>query len=452
MKCNPTIYIYGNIIIFFSSLYTKNIMEENKWIIGGKDVRKKIKKNNEKDKIKYLSQGAYGCVFYPGFDCEGDLQSKKYITKLEVKKKSVINEFDIGEHIRNNIKNYNTMFAPILSYCPILVSKINKRSVTECDLIRKKDKILYSTKIRYVGQKTLEPYLYSLLEEKKDSSFFNKQLFETHIYLTNSMEKLIQNKIVHFDMKENNILYDNKQHLPIIIDFGLSFRIDLLKSDIAYRKAFFIFVSTCTWWCLEISIISFVVFKTYNRYNSSFSNKKMKISSSWMKDTIDMNHLLDIVDDYYNNNYNIILISKYWGKEVEISKQKWKDYITNTLYTKDNSGEYTKKTGEEIVKAFMQSWDTWDMFALSFIYLSFLHILCIDCFKDYQDFLVDYILAVPNERINISDYYNNLVLFSEKYAEVDSFNFNRDEYIQQSKNNKKNVNEFEQKINQMVRN
>jgi hypothetical protein len=63
-------------------------MEENKWIIGGIDVRKKIKKNNEK--IKYLSQGAYGCVFHPGFDCEGQIQSKKYITKLEVKKKSVI--------------------------------------------------------------------------------------------------------------------------------------------------------------------------------------------------------------------------------------------------------------------------------------------------------------------------------------------------------------------------
>lgn len=425
-------------------------MEENKWIIGGIDVRKKIKKNNAK--IKYLSQGAYGCVFHPGFDCQGKIQSNKYITKLEVKKKSVIKEFDISEYIRKYIKNFNTMFAPILYYCPILVSKINKRSVEECDLIQTKDKLLYSTKIRFVGKKTLEPYLFSLLEEKKDVSFFNKQLFETHIYLLNSIEKLIQNKIVHFDIKEDNIMYDNKQYLPIIIDFGLSFRIDLLKSDLAYQNAFIVFAPTCTWWCLEISIISFVVCKEYYRYNDFFSNKKRKISSSWMKDNIDINHLLDIVDDYYDNNNNIIMISNFWKKEVDISRQKWKDYITNTLYTKDknNSGQYTKKTGEEIVKAFMQSWDTWDMFALSFLYLSFLQKLCMDCFKDYQDFLVKYILAFSSERVNISEYYQQLILFSEQYVDINFFDFDRDEYIKKTKINRLLNDELEKNISQKI--
>jgi serine/threonine protein kinase len=333
------------------------------------------------------------------------------------------------------------MFAPILYYCPIMISKINKSSVKECDLVSKQDKMLYSTKIRYVGKKTLEPYLYSLLEEK-DVSFFNKQLFETHIYLTNSIEKLIHHKIVHFDIKEDNIMFDNKQYLPIMIDFGLSFRIDLLKSDVDYKKAFIIFVSTCTWWCLEISIISFVVCGEYKRFN-----KKTGFSSSWMKDNIDMNHLLYIVDDYYSNNSNMNMISIYWQKEVESSKQKWKDYITNTLYKKD-SNQYTKKTGEEIVKAFMQSWDTWDMFALSFLYLSFLQKLCIDCFKDYQDFLVHYILAVPGERIDLSEYYNHLVQFSEKYVDLDIFTFNKDEYIKKNKKNKQLITDLETKINQ----
>ena len=410
-------------------------MEENKWIIGGIDVRKKIKKNNEKDKIKYLSQGAYGCVFHPGFDCQGKIQSNKYITKLEVKKKTVIKEFEISEYIRKYIQNFNTMFAPILYYCPILVSKINKRSVEECDIIKKKDKIIYSTKIRYVGKKSLEPYLFSLLEEKKDVSFFNKQLFETHIYLLNSIEKLIQKKIVHFDIKEDNIMYDNKQSLPIIIDFGLSFRIDLLKSDVSYKNAFFIFAPTCEWWCLELSIISFVVCKEYNN-NIFDSKKKMNISSSWMKDNVDINDLLDVLDVYYYNNNNIISISRYWKKEVENSRQKWRDYITNTLYTKDNSGSYVKKTGEEIVKAFMQSWDTWDIFSLSFIYLSFLQKLCIDCFKDYQFFLVKYILAFSSERVSILEYYNQLVLFSEQYADIHFFDFDANEYIKKTKINK----------------
>jgi hypothetical protein len=167
-----------------------------------------------------------------------------------------------------------------------------------------------------------------------------------------------------------------------------------------------------------------------------------------MKDNIDMNHLLYIVDDYYSNNSNMNMISIYWKKEVERSKQKWKDYITNTLYKKDNSGQYTKKTGEEIVKAVMQSWDTWDMFALSFIYLSFLQKLCIDCLKDYQDFLVHYILAVPGERIDLSEYYNQLVQFSEKYVDLDIFTFNKDEYIKKYKVNKLLITDLETKINE----
>ena len=409
-------------------------MEENKWIIGGKDIRKKIKKNNQKNKIKYLSQGAYGCVFYPGLTCDLNTQSKKYISKIEIRKKTVIKEFEISEYIRNNIKNFNTMFAPILSYCPISVSKINKnlvKEVKDCDLIQKKDKVIYSTKIRYVGNYTLEPYLYSILKEN-DFSFFNKQLFETHIYLTNSIEKLIQQQIVHFDIKENNIMYDNSQFLPIIIDFGLSFRIDLLTSEISYKNSFIYFTNTCDWWCLEISIISFIVRETKN--------------TSWMKDNINIQYLLQIVEDYYTNNYNMRIISNFWQKEVEESKQKWIDYISNVLYKRDNSGEIT---GEKIVKAMMQSWDTWDMFSLSFIYLYFLQNLGLDSFQDYQEFLVKYILDFPSERIKIKDYYNQLVTFSEEYVELKNITFNKDTYTEKSKIKNVKYKELEKRMSQL---
>lgn len=393
---------------------------ENKWIIGGKDIRKKIKK--EKEKVKFLSQGAYGCVFHPGFTCKGNLQTKKYVTKLEIKKSAAIKEFEISEYIRKKIRHYNAMFAPIISYCPILVSKIEKDSIKECSLIENTEDVLYSTKIRYVGKQSLEPYLFSLID---NSSFFIKQLFETHIYLTNSIEKLIHSKIVHFDIKENNILYDNNQYLPIIIDFGLSFRIDLLDTDIRYENAFYVFVSTCTWWCLEIAIISFIVCKEYNPESAS---------SSWMNDQIPISYLLNIVEDYYTNNVNMILISKYWKKEVDISKNKWRDFIKKEFKNKNTSGK-------KIVEIIMQSWETWDMFALSFLYLSALQDLCIDCLKDYQDFLVKYILAFPlkNERINIKDYYKNLVFFSEKYSDLDTITFDRTQYFENKKKTKTNV-------------
>ena len=104
----------------------------------------------------------------------------------------------------------------------------------------------------------------------------------------------------------------------------------------------------------------------------------------------------------------------------------------------------------------MQSWDTWDIFALSFLYLSFLQKLCIDCFKDYQSFLVQYILAFPikieedkpNERIDIAEYYNQLVFFSEKYSDLNRFNFDKDEYSKKSKMDKLLIYDLEKKITQ----
>ena len=87
----------------------------------------------------------------------------------------------------------------------------------------------------------------------------------------------------------------------------------------------------------------------------------------------------------------------------------------------------------------MQSWETWDMFALSFLYLSVLQDLCINCLKDYQDFLVKYILAFPKERISIKDYYKNLVFFYEKYSDLDTITFDRTQYIENKKKTKTNV-------------
>lgn len=394
---------------------------ENKWIIIGGI---KMKKEN----IKFLSEGAYGCVFHPGFTCKkGNVQTKKYITKIEIKTETAEKEYEIGKYIRKKIPHYNTMFAPIISYCPLEVSKINKNAISQCSLI-KDEKIIYSTKIKYVGKQTLEPYLYSFLgEDQPTTYFFISQLFETHIYLTNSTEKLIHHKIVHFDIKENNIMYDTQQHLPIIIDFGLSFRIDLLKSNVDYENAFYFFNSTCVWWCLEISLISFIVCKEYN-----------PTSSNWITDIIDVTYLLAVLEHYYTENPNIQLISIHWEKEVEISKQNWKKYI---------STKFKNKTGKFIVEDLMQTFDRWDLFALTFMFLSFLQNLCVDCLEHYQDFLVKYILELPfKNKTGIKEYYSNLVSFSEEYADLKTLTFDADKYKENSSKSKLQILELEKKI------
>jgi serine/threonine protein kinase len=392
-------------------------------MIGGLD--KKIKKavKDQNNKIKYLTQGSYGCVYHPGFTCNGKLQSQKYITKIEIKEDSAVKEFEIGEYLRKKMRLFRTMFSPILSYCPISVSKINQNVIKQCDLFTKKNKILYSTKIKYVGEKSLEPFLYSFLQDETNTTFFITELFETHLYLTNSIKKLIQLKVVHYDIKENNVLYDTKQFLPIIIDFGLSFRIDLLTTDVAYKKAFYVYVSTCEWWCLETVLVSFIIGR-----------------ESWMEKEIGVDNLLKVVDDYFVNNRNMQIIANGgWEKDVNVSKEKWKTYIKR---------EFSKKNGKYIVEDIMQSWDTWDMFSLSYMYFSFLQDICMDCLSAYQDFLVKYMLSLPQDRISVVNYYNTLFSFSEKYVnlEEDKIEFNKNRYQENNDVKEKYVSTMENKI------
>lgn len=388
-----------------------------------------------KEKIAFLSQGAYGCIFHPGFTCKGKIQSKKYVTKIQLKPNDAEKELEISEYIRKKIRLFRTMFAPIINYCPIQISKIKKDTIQECDLIEDDHKILYSNKIKYVGNKSLEPYLYSCLQQKDDHSFFISQLFETHIYLCNSIFKLINIHVVHYDLKENNILYDDIQHLPIIIDFGLSFRMDLLNFEEknTYENAFYVFVTKVSWWCLETTIISYITNEEYN-YIDNYVKEKEKINDSWIEHIFNVKELLNIVEDYYKYNENIKTISVYWKKKVEISKQKWITYIKKT---------FQNKTGRFIVENLKQNWETWDLFSISYMYLSFLQNLCMYCLKDYQDFLVDYILDLPFERITKENYRKNIVFFSEKYEDIENIEFDKKKYVENSQKNDLHVSEIE---------
>ena len=51
---------------------------------------------------------------------------------------------------------------------------------------------------------------------------------------------LVQKKIIHYDIKWDNVLYDNKLKRGMIIDFGLSFKIkDLDFNSTTILKQYF---------------------------------------------------------------------------------------------------------------------------------------------------------------------------------------------------------------------
>ena len=177
---------------------------------------------------KLLNQGAYGCVYYPGFTCKGNQdKAKKFITKLEIYDKTSKNEIEVSNKIKK-IKNYHNFFSPIIKHCISRFNEINKNrdKLQDCEAVNI-DQHIYSdfilNYIKYIKSKDIDKYLLSI----EVPAIFLKKILSNYNFVLNSIKILQDNNIIHFDLHTGNILYSIKNNIPIIIDFGLS--IDITK-------------------------------------------------------------------------------------------------------------------------------------------------------------------------------------------------------------------------------
>ena len=83
---------------------------------------------------KLISQGAYGCVFYPSLNCDGTTNSRgnKSVTKIQELNFAALNEDKINKIIKT-IPKYTYHFAPLSIKCnDIYVSQLKDGLFTEC--------------------------------------------------------------------------------------------------------------------------------------------------------------------------------------------------------------------------------------------------------------------------------------------------------------------------------
>ena len=154
------------------------------------------------NKIKLLNRGTFGCIFKPALTCTGGIDKEHFITKVQKQTTLSNRELAISEKIKK-IKDYNQYFAPILKTCTISVANISGDEIKKCDFMTNNKQII-SNKLRYVGKNTLEEYIIQLLRTRP--ALYIETVYDSFFYLLNSIHVLFANNIVHFDMKENNIM------------------------------------------------------------------------------------------------------------------------------------------------------------------------------------------------------------------------------------------------------
>lgn len=330
--------------------------------------------------ITLIQKGSYGSIFYPSINvCNGtlenDIDSKHYITKIQ-KLEDANSEIEIGNIIKT-IPYYTHFFSPVESSCTINTKSISYELIKKCKIMQnelsefEKDNTYSSSKIRYVGKHTLDEYIKTLPNDNAKHT----KIYNTHLHLLEALEKLLHHNIINFDLKGDNIMFDDIQSIPIIIDFGISNVITpLLENTPPSKTHFFVDYYSYDYWCIDV-----------------FMMANIEHENQFYKQSIVTKQSLDLL----LHNFKTPFFNRFLTEQ-EIRAFDRDYYIYFSKYTNNN------QTWQELFTDLLQFYKTWDNYSLSMSYLR----ICKNHMTDTNPKLQEYIallktmiLSMPNKRM-----------------------------------------------------
>jgi serine/threonine protein kinase len=313
---------------------------------------------------KLISQGTFGCIFYPAVECDGSVsKNKKYASKLVKNNKTDLNEYLIGKIIKR-IKLYEYYYAPVINMCSINLAKIDKRERDMCKIIHNRNNkrqghghgqglgmdtsltLLDSTtgyaimKIPFIENISIIDYFTHPDTDKKEILTY---ILYSYDYLMQNIKTLNEHGIIHFDLKLSNLLIEKSKKIPIIIDFGLSIPLDDIRPE-TYKKYFYAYSPSYYIWCIEIHIICYLV----------------KVNPVLTKDA-----LTGLVDEYVQNNIGLKIFSDTFVRRFrDTAIGYYTKHVVDTIETRD-----------QIIIKLLKYIKTWDSYSLSLMFLCFIQFI-----------------------------------------------------------------------------
>jgi serine/threonine protein kinase len=330
-----------------------------------------------------LAEGGYGCVFHPEIACNGkETENKIFISKVQQKDFSAENEIKIGNLIKKGVKDManNPLlnnFAPVISHCPINLSQLKIKDLDKCNVLKKVDTTnLILMKIRYIDSKDFDAFII----ENSNSNTILLTLISAFNHLLKSLEILIKVNVVQFDLKGQNIVFDSKKSLPIIIDFGLSLPMEDINQS-TLLNYFYIYAPEYYIWPLEVHYLNLLI-------HSNPEPTKQELKS--------------LADIFTKANGALSGLSSKFRKDFAIA-------CYNQLLT------YENLTLTERKNTVLKYWKTWDNYSLSIIYLKFVYYIVKSSKKailknKFIEYLTEILLTNihpnPKHRMSVEKTYN----------------------------------------------
>ena len=302
-------------------------------------------------------------------------------------------------------------FAPVLESCDVDISTFKMDEKKKCTLFEKKrtsDFVLM--KIRYIDSIELDNFIIN----NTNDSLIMLMFTSSYTHLLKSLELLKHAKICHFDIKSQNIVYDIKKKLPIIIDFGLSIDFNNINMKELYNS-FYIFEPAYYLWPLEVHLISYLLH---------------------INDVVHEADMKQLAKDYVANNIVLRAFSPNFRKK----------YEEECYY---ELSKYIGKSSENIMNRILKYWDTWDNYALSLLYIKLMYYLIRDeegkiIKNQFVSFFIELCLnnihPNPKKRLSIEETIKsfNLFLYNDQVDKETVFK----DIINQIGENKDAVNEI----------
>jgi serine/threonine protein kinase len=209
---------------------------------------------------KLLNQGAFGCIYYPSLNCKGKTikskeKKKQLVSKIQEFNYNSKNEIAIGKVIKK-VKEYKQFFLPVIDYCKLNISLVDNSLLKDCDILEDREaKQFVLMKIEFMD--SIDFFAFIINEQNSKELVFNN-IIDSYKYLLIAIKKLKDKSIVHFDIKNENILFNSENKNPYLIDFGISLNMKKLNEK-NIDDYFYVFTPDYYIWAPEIHIICYLV-------------------------------------------------------------------------------------------------------------------------------------------------------------------------------------------------
>lgn len=338
----------------------------------------------QKDKLDFLSEGSYGCAFKKE---EPKNRKTKVIVKIQKLNSGAIREDNIGKMIKK-IPNYSLYFAPILKTNIITLGEVTDEEISKCTIITKEEderQKYVTNRIKYVGKNTLGDFIYDVFEKKPKQ--FLRTFYTCYFDMLYNVYLLNKNGIIHFDMKENNVIYSEEHERPVLIDFGLSIDTKSLTPD-KFSEYFFVYGYDYPPWCFDASIISYAVYEFGENLDKELVTAEQveKICNNFTN-----------INPLFFNDGETGHEDIFTDQELLLYNKKLKEYLT----------PFIGAAWKLLINSQMKFINTWDIYAVHVMFLLFVYHVHIDEYNNNKEFrfiqtyvskLKREITALPTER------------------------------------------------------